>query len=151
MRLRTPHNIGLQLPIVDNGPRKSGVDLPEDMTIFNHMVKYSHDETQLDAIFAALGDKTRRAIIHQLTEGPASIGEIAAPHQMSLPAVSKHVKILERAGLLIREPRGRVHYCRIDADCLAAATGWIEDMRAFWTDRLDNLDAYLTAQKGNEE
>jgi len=120
------------------------------MSIFNHMVKYTHDDTQLDAIFTALGDKTRRAIIRQLADGPASIGEIAAPHRMSLPAVSKHVKILERAGLLIREPKGRVHYCRIDTDSLAAATGWIEDMRAFWTARLDNLEAYLEAQKGKE-
>lgn len=72
------------------------------------------------------------------------MSEIAAPYDMSLPAVSKHLKVLERAGLLVREQEGRIHRCRIDFGALSAATGWIEHMRRFWEDNLDNLEIYLT-------
>ena len=118
------------------------------------MVKYNdpgNTGPQLDAIFAALGDQTRRSILLQLTEGPASVSEIAAPYDMSLPAVSKHLKVLERAGLLIREQQGRIHRCRIDVKALSAASGWIEHMRQFWEDNLDNLEAYLVENKGADD
>ena len=70
---------------------------------------------------------------------------------MSLPAVSKHLKVLERAGLLVREQEGRVHHCRVDFDALAAATGWIEHMRRFWEDNLDNLESYLADSKESDD
>jgi DNA-binding transcriptional ArsR family regulator len=70
---------------------------------------------------------------------------------MSLPAVSKHLKVLERAGLLTRERQGRVHLCRIDPDALATANGWIEHMRGFWDESLENLETYLSTGKGKDD
>ena len=121
---------------------------------FNHMVKYT-DTTQqdqkLDAIFAALGDATRRSILMHLASGPTSVNDIAAPYAMSLPAVSKHLKVLERAGLLTRERQGRVHLCRVDPDALATANGWIEHMRGFWDESLENLETYLSTGKVKDD
>ena len=115
------------------------------------MVKYKNskpDGSNLDAIFSALGDSTRRSILSRLSGRSASIGEIAAPYEMSLPAVSKHLKVLERAGLLIRTRQGRTHRCHVAPKALEAANGWIEHMRGFWEDSLDNLDTYLRDKKG---
>ncbi len=110
--------------------------------IFNHMVKYSVDE--LNRVFAALADPTRRAILGRLAaEGELPVTALAAPFAMSLPAVSKHLRVLERAGLLTQERDGRVRRCQLVAQPLAAAADWIETYRQFWEARLDALADYL--------
>lgn len=100
---------------------------------------------QLDQTFAALADPTRRAILDKLTEGEWTVSDLAAPFAMSLPAVSKHLQVLEGAGLVTRERRGRVRWCRLNADPIGAATSWLERYRQFWTGQFDALDAYLGA------
>ena len=105
------------------------------------MVKYGPQD--LDAIFSALGDPTRRAILARLAQGEASVGELAAPHAMSLPAVSKHLRVLETAGLLRKEKEGRVIHCRLEAVPLRDAAAWIAEYRRFWEARLDTLAGYL--------
>jgi DNA-binding transcriptional ArsR family regulator len=104
------------------------------------MVNYS---PSLDQTFAALSDPTRRAIISQLAKGEFSIMELASPFDMSLPAVSKHVRILEDAGLLIRKKRGRVHYCHLNARPLRDAAQWLVFYQQFWDSKLDALANFL--------
>jgi len=105
------------------------------------MVKHKSDP--LSGVFSALADPTRRAILARLALGETSVGELAEPFAMSLPAVSKHLKVLESAGLLVRERQGRVHLLHIDAAPLRDAAGWIERYRQFWETRLDALADYL--------
>ncbi len=105
------------------------------------MVKYQTEA--LDAVFSALGDPTRRAILARLALGETSVGELAAPHAMSLPAVSKHLRVLEAAGLVRREKQGRVIRCRLEAAPLEAAADWITEYRRFWEAQLDALADYL--------
>ncbi|MEU6587439.1 metalloregulator ArsR/SmtB family transcription factor [Nocardia sp. NPDC046763] len=100
-------------------------------------------EDQLDSVFAALSDATRRAILARLAEGEATVGELAEPFAMSLPAVSKHLKVLERAGLITRSRDAQWRPCRLQPAPLAAATDWLERYRGFWGDRLDRLDEHL--------
>lgn len=102
---------------------------------------------QLDAVFRALADPTRRAMVARLARGPASVGELGEPFAMTKPAVTKHVKVLERAGLLTREVDGRVHRLEIDPAPLDEAQRWVEDVRAFWEGRLDGLADYLETVK----
>ena len=97
----------------------------------------------LDLIFAALADATRRAIIEQLRKGEATVGEVAAPHDMSLPAVSKHLRVLEDAGLLRRRVEGRTHFLAVNAKPLAQATDWLERQRKFWEGSFDRLATLL--------
>lgn len=105
------------------------------------MVNYQmHD---LDGIFHALADPTRRAIIGALAQGPKTVGEISQPFDISLPAVSKHLKVLERVGLVSREVRGREHHCRLNPESLASAQDWLSFYSGFWQERLDSLDALL--------
>lgn len=95
-------------------------------------------------VFHALADPTRRSILERLAEGgPRSIGEIAAPFKVSLQAISKHLKVLERAGLISRDVEGRVHRCSLDAAPMARASTWIERYRPFWEDQLSALERYL--------
>ncbi len=110
------------------------------------MVKYN-----LDRIFAALSDPTRRAILARLTAGEASVGELAAPFEMSLPAVSKHLKVLEQAGLLERRRDGRTLYCRMQPTPLQDASEWIARHRAFWEGSLNSLDSFLTTETQDHE
>ena len=110
--------------------------------IFNHMVEHL-PPAELDRIFSALADSTRRAILRALTRRPATINEIARPFPVSLNAVSKHVMVLERAGLLRREIRGREHYCSIEPRPLREAEEWLEHYRQFWEQRMDALEAYV--------
>ncbi len=100
-------------------------------------------EGQLDKVFRALGDQTRRQILRRLAKGPAKITELAQPFDMSLPAVSKHVRVLERAGLIQRTIDGRVHECAIRAAPLQSAAEWVERYRMFWEGTLDSLAAYV--------
>lgn len=101
----------------------------------------------LDATFGALADPTRRAILERLRQGPASVGEVAGAFPISLNAVSKHVRVLERAGLVAREVRGREHRLHLRARPLRAATRWSGRYRAFWEARLDALDRHLQRKK----
>lgn len=111
--------------------------------IFNLMVdKYSE---QLDAVFRALADPTRRAMLNGLAAGPRSVGELAAPFDISLAGASKHIQVLERAGLVQREVQGRVHTCRLDARPLHAGAEWIRHYERFWNHKLDALEALLAA------
>ena len=105
----------------------------------------------LDHTFAALADPTRRAMLARLAAGEASVGELAAPHAMSLPAISKHLKVLERAGLVSRQRDGRVHHCRLDPAPMRDAVAWIESHRRFWEARFDALDDYLNQLKDEED
>jgi DNA-binding transcriptional ArsR family regulator len=105
------------------------------------MVKYQSDS--LNEIFGALADPTRRAILARLALGEITVGELAEPFEMSLPAVSKHLNVLEAAGLVQREKQGRLRRCQLDGRPLEAAAGWIEDYRRFWEARLDSLARYL--------
>jgi DNA-binding transcriptional ArsR family regulator len=111
--------------------------------IVNRMVDRSDT---LDAVFGALADPTRRAMLRQLAGGERTVSELAEPHVMSLAAASKHVKALERAGLLRRAVRGRVHYCSLNADRLREARRWIDFYSRFWEKRLDALDDLFTPE-----
>ena len=98
---------------------------------------------RLDATFAALADPTRRAILARLARGEASVTELAAPFDMSLPAISKHLKVLERAGLVARGRNAQSRPCKLVARPLEQAAQWIERYRRFWEDSFDRLDDYL--------
>jgi DNA-binding transcriptional ArsR family regulator len=98
---------------------------------------------QLDDVFYALSDPTRRAILDRLSSGEATVKELAAPFEMSLPAVSKHLKALESAGLLAREVDGRVHRISLRPEGLRSASEWVERYRKFWGVQLDRLSAFL--------
>lgn len=98
---------------------------------------------QLDAVFHALGDATRRRMLRELTKGERTVGELAEPFAMSLAAASKHIKALENAGLIQREVRGRTHHVRLDPGALASAHEWLSFYERFWTDRLNVLDRLL--------
>lgn len=113
------------------------------MRIFNRMVEYQ--TSQLDALFHALGDDTRRRMLASLADGERSVGQLAEPFSMSLAAASKHIKALEHAGLIRREVRGRVHVCRLEAAPLAHAQEWLRHYERFWTNRLDVLEHLLRA------
>lgn len=99
----------------------------------------------LTQTFAALADPTRRAILHRLTEGDATVNELAEPFAMSLQAVSKHLKVLERAGLISRTRTGQARPCHLEADALEGAADWIAENRQIWSDRFDRLEAHLRA------
>lgn len=109
------------------------------------MVEHS-SAARLDAVFGALADPTRRAMLRDLAKHPRTIGELAAPFDISLAGASKHIQVLERAGLIRREIQGRVHLCRLDARPLHAGAEWIRHYEKFWTSRLDALEALLKAE-----
>jgi DNA-binding transcriptional ArsR family regulator len=102
-----------------------------------------HRPARLDQVFSALGNPTRRAILQALARRPATISEIARPFPVSFNAISKHVMVLEQAGLVRREIRGREHHCRIDPRPLREADVWLEHYRQFWEARLDALELYV--------
>jgi DNA-binding transcriptional ArsR family regulator len=104
--------------------------------------KYS---PRLDAVFQALSDPTRRSMLHALAAGERTVSELAAPFDISLAGASKHIRMLERAGLVQREVRGRVHTCRLDPRPLHAGAEWLRHYERFWTGRLDALEAVLKA------
>jgi DNA-binding transcriptional ArsR family regulator len=112
------------------------------------MVNYS---PALDATFAALADPTRRAILARLARSDAPVGELARPFAMTLPAVSKHLSVLERAGLLVREKEGRVRRCRLLPGPMNSAAEWIAHYGEFWRERLDALDRYLSQTQKEEK
>jgi DNA-binding transcriptional ArsR family regulator len=105
----------------------------------------------LDATFAALADPTRRAILTRLAEGEATVTELAAPFRVSQPAISKHLKVLERAGLVSRGRDAQRRPCRLEARPLKAATDWLENYRSYWEESFQRLDAVLAELKALEE
>ena len=105
----------------------------------------------LSATFAALADPTRRAILARLASGEASVGELAAPFEISAPAVTKHLKVLERAGLITRSRQAQWRPCKIEAKPLQDASHWIEQYRQLWEARLDRLEDYLKVLQLQEQ
>ena len=113
----------------------------------NSIATGSCTDAELDRIFSALADPTRRAILSRLAEGEASVAEIAAPHNMSQPAISKHLKILERAGLIARDVDQQRRPRRLKAEQMVPAVGWLTGFRKFWGDSFDQLDELLMRMK----
>jgi DNA-binding transcriptional ArsR family regulator len=111
------------------------------------MVNY---ESQLDAIFTALAHPARRAILARLGKGEATVGELAQPLDMSLPAVTKHLKVMERAKLISRSKNAQWRPCRLEEAPLKTASGWIEEQRKVWESRLDRLEGYLHRMEKRE-
>ena len=111
------------------------------------MVELESAGPTLDRTFAALADPTRRAILSRLREGPATVGEVADPFAMSLNGISKHIRVLERAGLVAREVRGREHRLHLRAEPLRAASSWTEHYRKFWEERMDALERLVAEQE----
>jgi DNA-binding transcriptional ArsR family regulator len=105
-------------------------------------------QPSLDATFAAVSDPRRRDILARLAEGEASVTELAKPFDVSLQAVSKQIGVLAGAGLLAREKRGRVHWCRLTAEPMKPAGEWLGGYREFWEEQLESLDAYLATGEG---
>jgi DNA-binding transcriptional ArsR family regulator len=106
---------------------------------------------QLSATFAALADPTRRAILARLASGERSVTELAAPFEMSMPAVSKHLRVLERAGLIVRRHEAQRRPCQIDAAPLREVADWADHYRHIWEERLDRMDVYLQRLKAKEK
>jgi DNA-binding transcriptional ArsR family regulator len=126
---------------------------PEYLTfeLFNHMANYDMNPDPLSTKFAALADPTRRAILARLAIGETSVSELAMPFSMSLPAVSKHLKVLENAGLIGRSREAQWRPCRIEPEALKEIDGWLEQYRRFWEERFDRLDTYLKTLQAKEK
>ena len=103
-------------------------------------------DEDLNLVFSALSDPTRRSILERLSRGEASVGELAEPFDMSLPAISKHLGVLEHAGLLSRERDGRFFRCQLHAEPMRNAALWMERYRRFWSQQFDALEAYLSQE-----
>jgi DNA-binding transcriptional ArsR family regulator len=106
---------------------------------------------QLSGTFQALADPTRRALMARLTEGEASVQELAKPFKMSLPAISKHLKVLEKSGLIIRRSQAQQRLCKLQTQPIKDAVDWLEHHRKLWEDRLDRLDDYLKELQQKEK
>src|ERR671918_780661 len=105
---------------------------------------------QLDSVFHALGDATRRQMLRDLTNGERTVGQLAQPFSISLAAASKHIKALENAGLIRREVRGRTHLCHLEAGPLASAHRWLNYYERYWSDRLDLLERLLREEQARQ-
>ncbi len=112
------------------------------------MVKYTG--ATLDRTFTALADPTRRRILQHLAQGDQCVTELARPHAISLPAVSRHLRVLERAGLITRQQTGRVHQLALQAQPMQQASDWIEKYRSYWEGSFDRLDEYLQKIQSKE-
>jgi DNA-binding transcriptional ArsR family regulator len=126
------------------------LNFSQDAATFNHMVEGSNSgPALLDAVFRSLSDPTRRAMLRMLADGERSVGELAEPFDMSFAGASKHVKVLEDAGLVRRTVRGRIHSCRLVAEPLAAADDWFTFYSRFWSNRLDDLESAINNDRKN--
>ena len=108
------------------------------------------DDLELDLTFAALADPTRRRILEHLAQGDRCVTDLARPYSMSLPAVSKHLRVLENAGLIRRRRKGRLHSLKLRAAPMKQASQWMEEYRRFWEGSLDRLDGYLKELQAKE-
>jgi len=115
------------------------------------MVQYDTASDPLSSVFAALADPTRRAILDRLTSGEASVSELSEPFDMSMPAISKHLKVLERAGLIARSRDAQWRPCHLDPAPLKTAAEWLDHYRRFWEQSFDRLDEYLRELKKKEK
>jgi DNA-binding transcriptional ArsR family regulator len=111
----------------------------------------NHSPRLLNRTFAALADPTRRRMLEHLAHGDQCVTELARPHAMSLPAISKHVRVLEKAGLIRRRRQGRMHRLNLEASPMKQAAQWIEEYRRFWEQSLDRLDEYLKELQSKEK
>jgi DNA-binding transcriptional ArsR family regulator len=109
-----------------------------------------HTSERLDAVFHALASPVRRAMLRSLGQRPRSVGELAEPFEISLAAASKHIKVLEHAGLVLRNVQGRTHLCRLDPRPMHAGMEWIRHYEQFWSERLDGLESLLRAEEPHE-
>jgi len=116
--------------------------------MFNHMVELQ--TPRMNSVFHALGDATRRHMLRDLAGGERTVSQLAQPFAISLAAASKHIKVLENAGLIRREVRGRTHLCRLDPGPLASAHEWLSFYERFWTSRLDMLEQLLRAEDASK-
>jgi DNA-binding transcriptional ArsR family regulator len=113
-------------------------------SIVSYMANHS---PHLDNVFGALGDPTRRAILARLSQGEASVGELAQPFDMALPSLMKHIRVLETGGLVCSEKHGRVRTCRLMPGAMKGAETWLTEQRAIWEARLDRLESYVATLK----
>jgi len=113
-------------------------------------VAVTFDDERLDAMFAALADRTRRDIVARLSRGEATVKELAEPYGMSLQAVSQHIGVLERSGLVSRGRYRQTRPCRLEPEVLEAAVSWIEESRRAWAERMDRLEAHLVRLQDGE-
>lgn len=103
---------------------------------------------RLDSVFGALSDSTRRGILaHCARKGAVAVSELSEPYEMSAPAISKHLRVLEQAGLITREKQGRVNYCRVNPRRISEAADWLERMKTFWEGQLDSLEHYFRRKR----
>ena len=123
-----------------------------------HLEKLNDSTDRLSLIFMALADPTRRRILEQLSKGDATVNELARPFNITLPAISKHLKVLERAGLISRGRNAQWRPCRLEAEALKEGADWMEQYRKLWEESLDNLESYIKklqeqeqATKGDEQ
>jgi DNA-binding transcriptional ArsR family regulator len=116
----------------------------------NSRVATTIDDERLDAMFAALADRTRRDIVARLSRGEATVKELAAPYSMSLQAVSQHIGVLERSGLVSRGRHRQTRPCRLEPGLLEAAISWIEESRRAWAERMDRLEVHLARLQDGE-
>lgn len=126
---------------------------PEYLTVRlnNRTVKYMDATAQLNATFAALADPTRRSILDRLRHGQKTVTELAEPFQISMPAITKHLKVLERAGLIERGRDGQRRPCRLVASPLTEAADWIDEYRVYWEQAFDRLEQHLAAPTEEHE
>jgi DNA-binding transcriptional ArsR family regulator len=110
-----------------------------------------NQEIALDNVFHALADPTRRAVLHRLSQGPASVKELAQPFEMALPSFLQHLKVLESGGLIRSKKVGRVRTCEMEPAQLTSAEAWIAKQRSIWEGRLDRLEAYLSTLQAKDE
>lgn len=129
----------MEFPFQDHSTNR--LTIRQRISIFNYMVEL--ETPQIDAVFHALGDATRRQMLRDLAGGKRTVSQLAEPFAMSLAAASKHIKALENAGLIRREVRGRTHLCRLEPGPLASAHQWLGFYERFWTNRLDVLERLL--------
>jgi DNA-binding transcriptional ArsR family regulator len=111
----------------------------------------ANQSVSLDSVFHALADPTRRAVVQRLSEGPATVSELAAPFDMALPSFVKHISVLEKSHLIVSRKRGRVRTCRLDHKNLVGAERWFDELRAQWSSRYDNLDTLLAKMTGDKK
>ena len=139
--------IGLDLRWHDGSLIERGLTQP----LYNHMVMDDMNADQLSAVFGALADPTRRAILARLAEGDANVAELTAPFQVSQPAISKHLKVLESAGLVSRTRRATARLSHLEADPLRSATEWLVGYREYWEESHQRLDALLAALQADKQ
>ncbi len=136
-------------PVHSTGTESGPLTTLHDLCIINCMVNYS--SKQLDTVFLALADPTRRAILERLAHGEASGTELARPFSISVPAISKHLRVLEHADLILHRKDGRTHRFRLAARPLKEAAAWLEHYQQFWEAQFDSLETYLLAKSEEEQ